>query len=388
MSKMFSETTPDEYKEMIAQAVDTAKAEGEAKVVDEVTGDELLLSAVDGDVVVEDKYNDGVEKTLITSNPDDENDLVLTAVEEKNPDGTVTTGTVETKTESEDQNLKSVEIEVLPGKGEEPEADLVDNLRIEVDPDVEGTQRYSMNFKNFSEKKAKMIAKLFSECKSAIEEMCNCDVAEDVQVKFKGDKMKCFSLTIGKDARTFSEEEEPTEEPTAEPTSEPTEEPTEAPTEEPTTEPTAEPEVKTEEEVVEEGDALTDKVNEEGITKENADEIRTKADDLIIDAEKVECYSKKSMKAFKTLMKVYSDKAAEVKGDPKVTVTIENLEPATVADLLGGPEKEEEPKTDVEPKVNPNDNSFSGPRSFSLKDRMTKKGESESINPYLTTEIY
>jgi len=364
MSKLFSDSTPDEYKEMVAEAAESAKEDGNSKVVDEESGEELLLSAVEDGVIIEDKYNDGVEKTLVTSNPDDENDLVLTAVEEQTPDGATVEGTVseETKTESEDQNLKSVEISVLPGKGDEPEADLVDDLNIVVNEEVEGTQRYSMRFKNFSEKKAKMIAKLFSESCKAIESLCNCDVDEDVQVKFEGDKMKIFSVTIGKAAKTFSETTEETKDP-----------------EEPTTEPTTEPETKTEPEP-------EPKTEPETKTEsETEDKIKLCPETHMFYIEgKEEKYP-----TYEEAKKVLEGTKEETKteSEPSVTVTIENLEPASVADLLGvKEEKEDDKKNELEPKVNPNEHSFGdGPKAFSLVDRM---GKEESCNPYLTTEIY
>jgi hypothetical protein len=355
MSKLFSDSTPEEYKEVIAEKVDEAMTEGEASYTDE-DGEDLVFQKVDDDVMVADHTNgdDEVEITKVSTNPEDENDLVMEPVEtevvedKQTPEGgetEITTatesktedpiklcpethmfyiegkedkyptyeeakkaleGTKETKTESEDQNLKSVQINVLPGEGTEPEADLVDDLEVEIDPDVVGTQRYSLRFKNFSEKKARMIAKLFAESAKALVEACNCDVDEDVKVDFKGDKMKVMSVTIGKKSRTFSEaeEDEPKDEPTAEPTAEPTDEPT------------AEPK----------------------------DETKT-----------------------------------ESETDPKVTVTIENLEPASVGDLLNAGHLVK--MEDTEHMVNPNDSDFT-PKQFSLNDRK------QSINPLLTTEMY
>lgn len=363
MSKLFSESTPAEYKEIIAEKVDEALTNGKAEY--SADGKDLTFQKVDEDVLVADHSNgeDQVEVTKVSTNPENENDLVMEPVDvevhnTETPDGGKTTvsttaasesedpiklcpethmfyiegkedkyptyeeakkaldASKATKTESEDQNLKSVQINVLPGEGVEPDADIVEDLLIEPDMDVVGTQRYSLRFKNFSEKKAKMIAKLFAASTEAIENMIDCDVDEDVQVKFEGDKMKVMSVTIGKPARTFSEPTEaPTEEPTAAPTEAPTETPTEAPTEAPTEEPTEKPATKTESEPT----------------------------------------------------------------DPKVTLTIENLEPASVGDLLKA--GMDEPKEDVAPVVSPNNANFK-PKQFSVTPK-----QASSINPLLTTDI-
>jgi len=390
MSKLFSNDTPEEYKEIISERVDEALKNGTASYSED--GEDLTFQEMDGDVLVADESGDEVEVTRMSPNPEDENDMIMTPEEDVE-----VIDTEKTKTESEDQNLKSVEISVLPGEGEAKEADLVDDLKIEVDPDVEGTQRYSMRFKNFSEKKAKMLSKIFCESVHALKEMCDCDVDEDVQVKFTGDKMKVMSLTVGKKSRTFSENEE------AETS-----------------------------EVENAANALIDTVENEGITPENADVIKQEADELLVNLEKMECYSQK--KSLTALMKLYSEAAEEAKvenpteapteeptaeptaepteapteeptaepteapteeptpapaagtkteSEPSVTVTIENLEPASVADLLGvKEEKEGEPAADTEPKVDPNESDFSS-KAFSMK-----KAASESVNPYLTTKIY
>lgn len=78
MSKLFSDSTPTEFKEKIAEKIEEAKKNGSSELVE---GDESLQFADLGDsVIVEDQAN-GNEVTRISDNPEKEDDLVMEAVD-------------------------------------------------------------------------------------------------------------------------------------------------------------------------------------------------------------------------------------------------------------------------------------------------------------------
>lgn len=358
----------------------------------------------DGDVIVEDQAN-GNEVTRISANPEDENDLVLSAVDVEDsvedPKGEEEAFCGD-RTYSVD-NLPSVEITRLPGEdgehadGEEilPNVDVNINTGID-DNDKSGTVQYSMKFKNYSEKGAKRLAKIFSEVVSPLDKIVSeANVDEDVKVDVKEDgTVKVMSITIGKPTRTFSEGEE----------EEPTDEPTEAPAEDPKAEADS---------LMEKANDLVEKVGE-GVTKENAPEVKAAAEEILTAAEALESKGC-NMRMLKLMCNKFSEDAAAVmdeeevvvedptespteepteeptdaafcgnqrsfsEGDPKVTVTVENLEPASVASLLKPAGVMEEPEADpMEPKVNPNEGEG---RQFSAIKKET------GINPLLHVEF-
>jgi hypothetical protein len=435
MSKLFSAETPEEYKEKIQSKMDEAHENGCATLDED--GEKLQFADVDGDIIVEDQTDGMNEVTRISQNPENENDFIMSEVEipaetsEEVTEETVTEPVVE-ETVTESDNLESIEIKRIPGPDGAKADDIVEDLDIEVKTGIEneeksGTDTYSFKFKNFSQKKAQIIAKIFAHCADCIDDVVkSANVDEDVQVKFDDGQMKIMSVTFGKPVRTFSmPEEETAEEKTADLT-----------------------------EVIDAANKLVD-LAEGGITKENADEVKTLAEEVIGKAEAVE-NDEVSLKSIKSMCSKFSEEAAAVAdaeevvetpteetvvetpadetpaeettveetvtesnanpqvkqceetgkwyieedpekklydtqeeanevaarmfSDPKVTVTIEDLEPASVSELLGGPKAEEE--TELEPAVDPNEGLTNG-RHFS----MTATGEKKYDNPLLFTEI-
>lgn len=444
----------------------------------------------DGDVIVEDQAN-GNEVTRISANPEDENDLVLSAVDVEN-------SVEDPKGEEEAfcgdraysvDNLPSVEITRLPGEdgehadGEEilPNVDVNINTGID-DNDKSGTVQYSMKFKNYSEKGAKRLAKIFSEVVSPLDKIVSeANVDEDVVVDVKEDgTIKVMSITIG--TKKFSEDVEfvvivdyvgpmydahacksiegvkkyfyPGRNPQevlvvkagmantiakdlrdgrpdwdevyksdilgsydswfelSKRFSDSTEDPTEAPTEEPTEAPVEDPKAEADS-LMEKANDLVEKVGE-GVTKENAPEVKAAAEEILTAAEALESKGC-NMRMLKLMCNKFSEDAAAVmdeeevvvedptespteepteeptdaafcgnqrsfsEGDPKVTVTVENLEPASVASLLKPAGVMEEPEADpMEPKVNPNEGEG---RQFSAIKKET------GINPLLHVEF-
>lgn len=430
MSKLYSETPDVELQNKVLAKIEEAHANGSSTLDED--GEKLQFADVDGDIIVEDQTDGMTEVTRISQNPDDENDLVMSAVDVPaeeptpapvEPEPAPAEPTPETKNESE--NLASVEISRIPGPDGETAEDIVDNLEIKVgegidDAEKSGTNQYSLKFKHYSKSKAEKVAKLFSACADCIDKVVeSANVDEDVQVKFEGEQMKIMSIRIGKPVRTFSIPEEP-----AEPAADPKDE------------------IKA---IIEDANKLAD-LADEGITKENAEEVKTLAEEVIGKAEAIET-EEFSMKSIKRMCSMFSEEAAKVMdadpepepapapaepeptpeptpepepapaqkeesekavsqcpetgkwfvegddtpyeseeeakeaaksfSDPTVTVTIENLEPASVSELLGGTKEEETP---VEPVVDPN----AGPtgRSFSMP-----ASEKKYDNPLLFTEI-
>lgn len=411
MLKLFSSNSRS-YQEKIFSVLDECHENGTAEYNED--GDQLMFTeAENGDVIVEDQAN-GNEVTRISSNPEDEDDFVVTAedvdgsVEDPEGEGREFCGD---RTYSEDA-LPSIEITRLPGKdGEDmspeealPEISIDINTGIESD-EKSGTNVYSLKFKNYSEKAARRFAKIFSEVVSPLDDIVkSANIDEDVKVEVNDEgEVKVMSVHVG--TKKFSD-----------PTEDPTEEPTEAPTEEPTQEPTEEPtEAPTEGDPKAEADSLVDRANDlvemvgDGVTKENAAQVKDAAEEILVAAEKLESKGC-NMRMLKLMCNKFSEEAASVmdeteepteepteaptedpemsrtfsEGDPKVTVTIDNLEPASVASLLSPvgvneeKETEPEPESDLAPSVNPNEGEG---RQFSTT------GTSKYENPLLYTEI-
>lgn len=436
MSKLFSDT---DYQEKINAKIDEAKANGSASL--EEDGENLQFADVEGDIIVEDKTDGMSEVTRISPNPDDDNDFIVTAVDvpEEAP--------VEEETKVASDNLASIEISRIPGPDGDAD-DIVDDLEIEVetgiqDEDKSGTNTYSLKFKNYSKKRAQMFAKVFSHCAECFDKVVeSANVDEDVQVKFEDGKMKVMSVTFGTPSRTFSEPEDA-----------PEDKPENAPDDEPNTDLT---------EIIDSANKLAE-MADAGITKENADEVKTLAEEIINKAEAAET-DEVSLMSIKKMCSMFSEEAAKVAdeeipadkpedapedkpedapetpvekaaeeqvdleeeqkiesnanpqvlqcpetgkwfieedpektlydtqeeanevaarmfSDPKVTVTIEDLEPASVGSLLGYEGKTEEPENEeLEPKVDPNEGVAAG-RQFSMT------APKNCINPLLYTEI-
>lgn len=417
MSKLMSDEIAPELKQKFLDKCEECHQNGSATLDED---DELLQFAdVDSDVIVEDQMNDN-EVTRVSENPEDENDLQLSAVEipEEEPTEVPTEEpTEEPKNFSEPELLESITIERIKGEDGEKADDIVEDLKIDVEEGIEDKEKagiFSLKFKNYSKSKAQIVAKIFSAAIDSVEKVVkDAKIDEDVQVKFdKKDEMKIMSLHYGAGAKTFSEgededvtevidlanelaekaenidaenaeeiksaaealiekcesceaegmslkavktlckgfadsaaevlDQEPTQEPTEEPTAEPTEEPTEAPTEE----------VKTE----------SEHVHQCPETKK-----------WFVDGDET---------PYDTEEEANAHAAVREFSEPKVVLTIEDLEPASVSTLLNPEAKHEDEfpaEAEEEPKVNPNEG-FQG-RQFSMT---TPK---KSCNPLLFTEI-
>lgn len=363
MSKLTGPDANQEFVNKVFSAMDEAHENGHATIDED--GELLQFAEVDDDIIVEDQVNDN-ELTRISSNPDDENDFVLR--EEIVPKEAPTEApTEEVKTESE--NLESIMIERIPGKDGEHAEDILPDYQVEIIPG-KGTENdpvtaeYSIKFKNYSKSKADRVAKLFTECVGCLEGIVkDAKVDEDVQVKFdeKGE-MKVMSLHIGKGVKTFSEELSEDADLT---------------------------------EVINKVNELTEKVEGE-MTKEVAEEVKEECDKVMSMIDDLE-RKNVNMCALKSLVKKYSSDAAEELdkedpteapteeskdfSDPTVTLTIENLEPASVSQLLNGPGGEEKdpeyPSKETAPEVSPNAGEQG--RQFSLKEKQTYN------NPLLDT---
>jgi flagellar biosynthesis GTPase FlhF len=480
MSKLFSDV---DYQEKIIAKIDEAHENGSASL--EEDGENLQFADVEGDIIVEDKTDGMSEVTRISPNPDDDNDFIVTAVDV--PAEETPAENPEEKTVVASDNLSSIEISRIPGPDGDKADDIIDDLEIEVKTGVEdeeksGTNTYSLKFKNYSKKRAQMFAKLFSECAECFDKVVeSANVDEDVQVKFEDGKMKVMSVTFGKPVRTFSEGEGDGGDNPDNP------ENPENPDDEPDTDLT---------DIIDSANKLTE-LADAGITKENADEIKTLAEEILNKAEAAES-DEVSLSCVKRMCSKFSEEAAAVAdaaeeqvnldeeqktesdttfeeidtdedgkiskeewvaaekseedfdkmdtdgdgiiskeefdafiaetktesnanpqvmqceetgkwyivedpekklydtqeeanevaarefskqfSEPKVTVTIEDLEPASVGDLLGYSEKKEEPKDDeLTPAVNPNEGGTG--RQFSMT------APKSCINPLLHTEI-
>lgn len=404
MNKLFSDSTPKSFKSEFAEKVLNTK-EGDS--CEYCEGAEDLRFSLEGDeVLVEDRAND--EMTKVSFSDENPTEFQLEAYEE-DPEEEVMVNAEELPSEEEEvkeevhtesDNLQSVEVEVLPGPDGEEAKDLIEDLRIEItegidDKEKSGTRVYSMVFKGVPHDKAKKIAKAFSVITSPLDALVeSAEVDEEVEVSVNeedGVKVMSFSKV-----KTFSEEApEEKEEMTA--------------------------------------DALMEKANQlaaevaDGVNKENAEAVKAKAEEILVEAEKLE--SNGSNCSFLKLMcnqycdaatKAMSDSEEETpveveekekeqyeegfeageqyeegkeaekvdegegddpeseeqkefsETDPKVTVTVTNIEPASLSKLLGATEepKEEEEKAPEfsEPKVDPN---FEGDRHFSTTSQST-----------------
>lgn len=287
MSKLFSDA---DYQEKINAKIDEAHENGSASL--EEDGENLQFADVEGDIIVEDKTDGMSEVTRISPNPDDDNDFIVTAVDvpaefsDENPEVT-TEENVEEKVVTESDNLASIEISRIPGPDGDAD-DIVDDLEIEVetginDEEKSGTNTYSLKFKNYSKKRAQMFAKIFSHCADCFDEVVkSANVDEDVQVKFEDGKMKVMSVTFGTPARTFSEPED-------------------APDDQPNTDLT---------EIIDSANKLAE-MADTGITKENADEVKTLAEEIINKAEAAE-NDEVSLMCIKSMCGKFSEEAAAV----------------------------------------------------------------------------
>lgn len=359
MSRLFSEDCDQQFKEKVLAAIDEAHENGESDIKCEDC--DLHFADVDGDVIVEDQENDN-EVTRFSENPEDENDLVMEAVdvdkeldenqemneaegaaaaaEEENPENDIESEDEKDLPEESEENHEeeeekefsegldkspSIEIHVLNGPDGDHAEDIVEDFQCDVyngidDEEKSGTKEFSLRFKNFSMSKARKYVKLFSELLSPIDDIVDsANVDEDIDVKVNEDgELKVMSLKYGKKGvRIYSDMDAVEVVPT--------------PAEEPKKE--------------EEGEVVTDPV---GIPK---------------------------------VEKTFSEGGNE---DPKVTVTVEGLEPASVASLLtpvGKSSDDVRPSDDVEPKVDPNEEGNEYSRKFS------SVSSKKSCNPLLFVEI-
>lgn len=360
MSRLFSENCDQQFKEKVLAAIDEAHENGESDIKCEDC--DLHFADVDGDVIVEDQENDN-EVTRFSENPEDENDLVMEAVdvdkeldetqemseaegaaeaaEDENPENDIEKEDEEELPEEESEEeveveeekefseglegSPSIEIHVLNGPDGDHAEDIVEDFQCDVyngidDEEKSGTKEFSLRFKNFSLSKARKYVKLFSELLSPIDDIVeSANVDEDIDVKVnENGELKVMSLKYGqKGVRIYSDID------AVEVVATPSEEPKED----------------------EKGEVVTDPV---GIPK---------------------------------VEKTFSEGGSE---NPKVTVTVEGLEPASVASLLtpvGKSSDDVRPSDDVEPKVDPNEENSEYSRKFS------NVSSKKSCNPLLFVEI-
>lgn len=413
MSKLFSQDCSDEYREKILAKVDEAHENGCATF--EEDGEVLQFAEVEGDIIIEDQSAEPIEVTKLSANPEDENDLIATAVEiPAEDDEVLAEEEVRTESDADSKLVSSIEINRIPGPNGSTANDIVDDLEILIEEGIENKEKsgtFSIKFKNVSEKYARAFAKVFSAMESELDKIVDsANVDEDVEVKFEGeDKLKVMSITVGKSAptRTFSEvpeDETPTEKAEEKESFEEGFKEGEEFEEGKESEELHEDQKEESDEDVDVTSVL-DSANElvelvgEGVTKENASEVKEKAESILVQAEKLESKGAK-MGALKAMCNKYSEECAacmdaeEVPtddamvedekqfsdSDPKITLTVENLEPASVSQLLKpvGFEPEPEKEPDYAPVVDPNAEEQG--RHFSLTAKT-------SVNPYLRTEI-
>lgn len=341
MSRLFSETTPNEFKEDILNKIDEAKESGESSYSTEEDDIDFKVNE-DGSVDMIDNIND--EVTNVTENPEDESDLILTASETL-PDRKV-------------ERVEGIDGEKLEGS--------VPNVQVDIEPAITdegkaGIKNFSIKFfgtSKFSDayKMSKAIIKAFSECPIAAteenlrkaatealedtdpykdnkafaeaEELANtisenanqlaqavddlegtgdvelaknikamCDKllsdldrvdsdmidTEEVKSQCKKFAEKAESVIEANENPTESPTEAPTEAATEAPTEAATEEPTEAPTEAVTEAPTEAPTEAATEEPTKSAEKSSDEKKAE--LKEKADEIAEKAESMTTESE-------------------------------------------------------------------------------------------------------
>jgi len=78
MSKLFSDSTPEEFKNEVTNKIEEAKVNGTSELKDEEN--DLLFADLGDSVIAEDKLNED-EVTRFSDNPDDENDIMMEAVD-------------------------------------------------------------------------------------------------------------------------------------------------------------------------------------------------------------------------------------------------------------------------------------------------------------------
>lgn len=150
MSKLFSDSTPNQFKEDVMDKIEEAKQNGSSEYSDETSD---LKMESDGDEVKITDAKNGDEVTVATENPDVEGDVQLKAESDTAPD-VQTPVTKGIDGEHIENSVPDVEVKVDMGITDEGKA---------------GLKAYSIKFfgnKSFSDtlKTARAIAKAFSEC--------------------------------------------------------------------------------------------------------------------------------------------------------------------------------------------------------------------------------
>lgn len=150
MSKLFSDSTPNQFKEDVMDKIEEAKQNGSSEYSDETS--DLKMESDGEEVKITDAKN-GDEVTVATENPDVEGDVQLKAESDTAPD-VQTPVTKGIDGEHIEDSVPDVEVKVDMGITDEGKA---------------GLKAYSIKFfgnKSFSDtlKTARAIAKAFSEC--------------------------------------------------------------------------------------------------------------------------------------------------------------------------------------------------------------------------------
>lgn len=318
MSKLFSEDCSKEFQEKVFDKIDEALENGSSTLNE---GDEVYQFAeLDGDVVIEDQTDGANEVTRASIDENDPTNYALSEVEipAEEPTAEPTEEpTAETKVESEEEpteeptvapevEKESITIERPASMSVDGEDDeIVDEDVIDVQSEEDGNAEFSLKFKNFSKKRIDKYVKIFSKVvKTADEVVASANINTDIKVKFENGEMKFFSEH---DADVT--------------------------------------------EVINAANELAG-MTKDGITKENAEEIKSKAEEVIEMAEKIEGDEVK-LECVKAMCSMYSEKAAEVAdqdeptAEPSEEPTAEPSEEPT-AEPTAEPTEEPTEETKVE----------------------------------------
>lgn len=239
MSKLFSDSTPTEFKEKIAEKIEEAKKNGSSELVE---GDESLQFADLGDsVIVEDQAN-GNEVTRISDNPEKEDDLVMEAVdmseaplteEEKEQYNEGFKAGEQFEEGKQDQLEKSegfsddsktlpdAKVELQEGADGTHITGTIPEIEVKIeqgitDAEKAGVKNYSLRLKNFSDpamaaRMASAIRKAFSSEEELAKEACDgAQVDKSIDDALRTETKSDADATDGKaeDAKAAEEEKE------------------------------------------------------------------------------------------------------------------------------------------------------------------------------------
>lgn len=237
MSKLFSDSTPAEFKGKITEKIEEAKKNGSSELVE---GDESLQFADLGDsVIVEDQAN-GNEVTRISDNPEKEDDLVMEAVDMS--DAPLTEEEKEQYNEGfkageqfeegkqdqmeksegfsdESKTLPDAKVELQEGADGAHITGTIPEIEVKVeqgitDAEKAGVKNYSLRLKNFSDpamaaRMASAIRKAFSSEEELAKAACDGDqVDKSIDDSLRTETKSDADATDGKAEDTKAAEEE------------------------------------------------------------------------------------------------------------------------------------------------------------------------------------